>query len=173
MCTVTYLPKKNGFFFTSNRDEQSTRKTLVPAYYKDAEVSLFFPKDEVAGGTWIGLSDKRRLVCLLNGGFVYHNPKIKFPKSRGVVVTSILKSDDVKQTLDTIDLNGVAPFTLIVVDWKETTNMYELVWCRAQKHVTKLATSETYIWSSSTLYTSEMKTERKKWFQQSLMPKSL
>ncbi len=70
MCTVTYLPLgNNNFILTSNRDETPLRKTIPPKEYDENGVELTYPKDELAGGTWIGLSDKNRLVCLLNGGF--------------------------------------------------------------------------------------------------------
>lgn len=172
MCTVTYVPSKKGFVFTSNRDEQVCRKTLAPASYVEDGVGLFYPKDEVAGGTWIGLSEYKRLVCLLNGGFVYHDPTIKFPKSRGVVVKSILTSKNLLQTLESVDLEGVAPFTLIVVDWNNTHIIYELVWCRQEKKITKLAIEQPYIWSSSTLYTDDMKILRKKWFDKDVVLKT-
>ena len=169
MCTVTYIPKQDGFFFTSNRDEQPTRETISPAYYNEQGVNLFYPKDKIAGGTWIGLSENNRLVCLLNGGFVYHNPLTKYPKSRGVVVKTILMSANLLEVLDNIDLMGVAPFTLIVLDWEEQTKMYELVWCREQKHIRKLDVGESYIWSSSTLYNEEMKADRNLWFKEQIL----
>lgn len=169
MCTVTYIPKPDGFFFTSNRDEQPTRETISPAYYNEQGVNLFYPKDKIAGGTWIGLSEKNRLVCLLNGGFVYHNPLTKYPKSRGVVVKTILMSANLVEVLDNIDLMGVAPFTLIVLDWEEQTKMYELVWCREHKHLRKLDVEESYIWSSSTLYNEEMKADRNLWFKEQIL----
>lgn len=165
MCTVTFIPTNSGFMFTSNRDEQATRKTKNPSYYREEEVNLFYPKDEVAGGTWIGVSENKRLVCLLNGGFVYHDPKLKFPKSRGVVVKQLLTSNDVFAAMEHLDLEGVAPFTLIVVDWNHDNRLCELVWCRGKKHINVLDSNEPKIWSSSTLYTQEMKEERKAWFQ--------
>ncbi len=164
MCTVTFTPTKSGFIFASNRDEQPTRKTMIPAFYNEEGVGLFYPKDEVAGGTWIGLSEKERLVCLLNGGFVYHDPKTKFPNSRGLVVKKLLVSNNVLQELEQIDLTGVAPFTLLVVDTSKDLTIYELVWCRGKKYVKVLNTQEAHIWSSSTLYTDAMKEERKQWF---------
>lgn len=172
MCTVTYIPTTKGFIFTSNRDEQPKRVTLPPAYYQESGVNLFFPKDKIAGGTWIGVAEQKRLVCLLNGGFVYHDPTIKYPKSRGVVVTAMLTTYNLEHTLKTIDLEGVAPFTLIVVDWKNNHKAYELIWCNKTRHVTELDVDESYIWSSSTLYTDEIKTERKKWFTKDVLSQS-
>merc|ERR1711916_286128 len=73
MCTVTYLPlENNNFIFTSNRDETPLRKTMPPKKYLENGVELTYPKDELAGVTWIGTSEKQRLVCILNGGFENH-----------------------------------------------------------------------------------------------------
>src|SRR5690606_27855602 len=73
MCTLTFIPKGNfDFIITSNRDEASFRKTLPPKTYVVDGEKLVYPKDEVAGGTWIGVSSRNRLVCLLNGGFIAH-----------------------------------------------------------------------------------------------------
>lgn len=165
MCTVTYIPTSTGYIFTSNRDEQPTRKTIFPKRYQEDGVQLFYPKDDVAGGTWIGLSEKNRLVCLLNGGFVYHNPKLKFPKSRGVVVKMLLKTDDVVREMNRLDLDGVAPFTLIVVEGCSEPKIYQLTWCQGKKHVQELQSDKPNIWSSSTLYSDEMKCLRQTWFK--------
>ena len=76
MCTVTFLPLGNtDFILTSNRDEQRLRETLPPKIYEEDGVEMLFPKDKVAGGTWIGTSSKKRLVCVLNGGFIKHKRK--------------------------------------------------------------------------------------------------
>ena len=73
MCTVTYLPLENeGFILTSNRDESHIRKTIPPKKYVENGVELAYPKEQLAGGTWIGASTKNRLVCLLNGAFKKH-----------------------------------------------------------------------------------------------------
>ena len=91
MCTVTYLPIGDvDFILTSNRDEQPSRKTIAPKVYVEDGVELTYPKDELAGGTWIGLSDRNRLVCLLNGGFTKHTRNSYYKMSRGVVVKKIL-----------------------------------------------------------------------------------
>ncbi|MDO6802454.1 NRDE family protein [Wenyingzhuangia sp. 1_MG-2023] len=172
MCTVTFTPVENGFVFASNRDEQAQRKTSPPDYYQELGVRLFYPKDEVAGGTWIGLSEHNRLVCLLNGGHVYHDPTIKFPKSRGQVVKEILVAQDLITTLTEVDLTGFAPFTLVVVDWKKDNKVYEMVWCKSTKYLQELKSDHSYIWSSSTLYTEEMKCERKDWFDKEVLSKS-
>ena len=79
----------------SNRDEAVSRKTIPPKLYEENEVSLVYPKDEVAGGTWIGSSSKNRLLCLLNGAFVKHDRKSSYKKSRGIIVKELLGVSDV------------------------------------------------------------------------------
>lgn len=164
MCTVTYLPiGESDFILTSNRDEQPSRKTIEPKEYFEDGVKLTYPKDELAGGTWIGLSDKNRLVCLLNGGFEVHEREAMYKMSRGIIVKAILKSDDFEGYITAFDFNGIEPFTIVLVDWNVGLKTYELVWDGTQKYFSKLK-QEPKIWSSSTLYTENEKQLRKNWF---------
>lgn len=164
MCTVTYLPLgNNNFILTSNRDEQPTRKTIAPKTYIEDDVKLQYPKDELAGGTWIGMSDKNRLVCLLNGGFELHEREAAYKMSRGIIVKALLKSDDFKTYVKEVDLNGIEPFTIVLVDWNTVLKAYELVWDGVNKHFSRLK-QEPKIWSSSTLYSQSEKDLRYKWF---------
>ena len=164
MCTVTYLPLgNNNFILTSNRDENPIRKTISPKKYNENGVELLYPKDELAGGTWIGLSEKNRLVCLLNGGFTKHNRNEYYRLSRGVIVKEILTSDDAISHIKDYDFVDIEPFTIVLVDWNKSLLTYELVWDGEKKHFKKLS-QEPHIWSSSTLYTQEMKKMRKNWF---------
>lgn len=165
MCTVSYLPQENGnFVFTSNRDEAISRKTIAPKVYSNDGVKVLMPKDQVAGGSWIGVSDKKRLVCLLNGGFEKHARKVSYRHSRGKVVNDFLHTDDFKAMLDGCDLENIEPFTLIVIDWSHDLVSYELVWNEVEKHISQLDINQPKIWSSSTLYTQEMKQVRNQWF---------
>lgn len=164
MCTVTYLPLgNNNFILTSSRDETPLRKTISPKKYIENEVELTYPKDELAGGTWVGLSDKKRLVCLLNGGFETHIRKDSYKMSRGIIVKNILSADNGVAYINDFDFKEIEPFTLVFVDWKEELKIYELVWDGVKKHFNRLP-QEPKIWSSSTLYTNNMKQLRKEWF---------
>ncbi len=164
MCTVTYLPlKDNNFILTSNRDETPLRSTIPPKKYIENGVELIYPKDELAGGTWIGTSNKNRLVCLLNGGFVKHTRNNYYKMSRGVIVKKILSADNAVTYINMFDFTDIEPFTLVLVDYNTQLQTYELVWDGAKKHFSELA-QEPKIWSSSTLYTNEMKYLREDWF---------
>ncbi|MCX7547968.1 NRDE family protein [Xanthomarina sp. F1114] len=166
MCTVTLIPSgTSNFVLTTNRDEAPNRETLNPDFYMEEQVKLLYPKDKVAGGTWVGLSDKSRLVCLLNGGFTQHTRKDTYRLSRGVVVKDLLSSDCVLKSIEDYNLNDVEPFTIILVDWKKELLFFELVWDGTVKHLKNLPL-EPNIWSSSSLYTESMKQSRDKWFQE-------
>jgi len=165
MCTVTYLPlSETDFILTSNRDVPYAReKALVPKTYVEEDVKLTYPKDGKAGGTWIGLSDKKRLICLLNGGFEYHTSRNSYRMSRGIILKKLLKAEDVLSALKNIDLETIEQFTLVIVDWEKDLQLYEFVWDGTQKHLKKLS-QEPRIWSSSTLYDPSVKKLRKEWF---------
>lgn len=164
MCTVTYLPLGNNqFILTSNRDESPKRKTIPPSKYDEDGVAFVYPKDELAGGTWIGLSEKNRLVCLLNGGFEIHERKGPYKMSRGLIVKKILSAENSVSFVENFVFDDIEPFTLVLVDWNSNLATYELVWDGISKHFVKLP-QEPKIWSSSTLYTSEMKALRRTWF---------
>ncbi len=164
MCTVTYIPKENNtFILTSNRDEAVGRTTLAPDFYDVDGTKMLFPKDAVAGGTWIGISEKNRMICLLNGGFEIHVRKESYTMSRGIVVKELLKAADLSEAIDTFNYKGIEPFTIIAIDWSNTLKATELVWDGEKAHVTVLD-HEPKIWSSSTLYDATMKEKRQTWF---------
>lgn len=165
MCTVTIIPKgENDFVLTSNRDEAPNRVSLKPEFYTINETTVLFPKDEISGGTWIGVSEKNRLICVLNGGFEIHERKPEYRLSRGVVANHFMVVDTLKHTVNTYDYEDIEPFTMVIADWNSNLEFYELVWDGTEKHFTKLPL-EPKIWSSSTLYTKAMKTERLNWFE--------
>ncbi|MFT5249258.1 MAG: hypothetical protein ACI93P_000983 [bacterium] len=166
MCTVSFIPKANGdFILTSNRDESPNRSTILPGFYQLNDTRLLFPKDEIAGGTWIGASDEKRLICLLNGGFEAHIPKDVYRLSRGVIVKNLLTVKDALAEIDLIDLSDIEPFTIILVEFSKGLKLYELVWdgenkCFSEKELKPI------IWSSSLLYSKEIKFKREKWFSE-------
>lgn len=165
MCTVSFIYKGNQeFVLTSNRDESPVRETNIPVMYDDFGVKMMYPKDTVAGGTWIGMSEKKRVVCLLNGGFEIHKRLPKYRHSRGIVVKDFLASNAILKTIDAYNLDMIEPFTIVIVDWNAGIQLFELVWDGTQKHFQELPINTPQIWSSSTLYTQEMKQLRRDWF---------
>lgn len=154
MCTVSYIPiNKQGFTLTSNRDESVNRaKALLPSIVDLDKLKILFPQDSSKGGTWVGVSNKSKTLCLLNGGFIKHIPTPPYKKSRGLIVLEILKAADTLQLIDVYDFNEIEPFTLIIIENKIERSLIEFIWDGKQKHITKKDDNETHIWSSSTLY---------------------
>ncbi|CAM4160677.1 NRDE family protein [Gillisia limnaea] len=175
MCTISLVfnsEENTGFILTSNRDEAPGRETISPDFYTVNNTRLLFPKDAVAGGTWIGVSANKRVVCLMNGGFEKHIRASNYRVSRGVVVKDILAAEDPLLEINSYNFQGIEPFTLILADWKQELLFYELVWDGNKAHLKKLRLKN-YIWSSSPLYSSEMKGLREAWFEELQQKKNL
>ena len=165
MCTVTLIPLKNSdFILTSNRDEAPNRIAVNPEIYNVNGVKLMYPKDKLSGGTWIGVSEKSRVICILNGAFKPHERQLEYRMSRGVVAKDFMVSENIMATIETYNLIDIEPFTMIIADWNGTLKFYELVWDGKTKHISKLPLAPK-IWSSSPLYNTTMKQERLQWFK--------
>ncbi|WP_224484553.1 NRDE family protein [Robertkochia aurantiaca] len=151
MCTVSYIPVGNGYIFTSNRDEAPGRKTLEPRYRKlDNGHSFYGPVDGEKMGSWIAKDDRGRLVCLLNGGFEFHKHDPPYRRSRGLILTDALSHEDFVSFIQEVELQGVEPFTLILLD----ELLQVLVWDGENRHHIFLDKNRPHLWSSATLYSS-------------------
>ena len=164
MCTVSIFYKENDdFVLTSNRDEAPNRSALSPSFYALNNTEVLMPRDEQSGGSWIGTSNKNRVVCLLNGGFKMHKRKLEYRQSRGVVVSDLLSLDDVNDA-QKYNYNDIEPFTIVIADWNTSLKFYEIIWDGELAHFNQLPLTN-HIWSSSTLYTEEKKQARRNWFK--------
>jgi len=162
MCTVTFVPLKNGFVLTSNRDEKIARPTVSPKIYGENGIKLLYPKDEKAGGTWIVAKNDGTCIVLLNGAFENHHKKPDYAKSRGVILMEMIKAPKPMSYFSSINLKGVEPFTLIVF---QNNKLVELKWDEKEKYAIPHSILASHIWSSSTLYNQEQRTLRKQWFE--------
>ncbi len=164
MCTLTFIPlSKTDFILTSSRDEQPGRKTLPPALYRSDSVEIVYPKDAQAGGTWLGISSHKRLVNLLNGAFEPHNHKSTYRLSRGIVVKHFLEVNDIHKGIAEFDFKGIEPFTIVLITWHNSLKIFTLIWDEKVLHYNELK-PDYYIFSSSQLYSKDMKQKRESWF---------
>ena len=161
MCTVTFIPLKDKYILTSNRDEQIHRPTLSPKLYKFDDTKFIFPKDERSGGTWIVVKDDGTCIVLLNGAFVKHIKKDSYRKSRGLILLDIIKAKDPLSHFLDMKLDNIEPFTLIIFHNYKLT---EVKWDEFDKHIIEKSIQKPHIWSSATLYSRRQHTTRKKWF---------
>lgn len=141
---------------------------MPPEVYTYDNCKLVFPRDEEAGGSWIAVSDKGNINCLLNGGFVPHQKQKHHTKSRGTVLLEFTRSArSPRAYFPQVDLRNVEPFTIVAL--KQTKgrmqDLSEFIWDGNTKHYRQLDVSSPYIWSSATLYTEEDRKIRKEWFK--------
>jgi hypothetical protein len=159
MCTVSYLPQPSGFVLTSNRDEAPGRSPVELS--ADTQQSYIFPKDTLAGGTWICASNTDRLICLLNGAFEKHQRNLPYRRSRGLVVLDAFEYSNIHDFFEQYNFAQIEPFTMVIVD---QGNLFELRWDEVQTHLKQLDPQQAHIWSSSTLYPADVRQTRSAWF---------
>ncbi len=162
MCTVTYIPTQNNeFIFTSNRDEAPKRSATEMARELRGTKELLFPRDALAKGTWISVSSKNQLVCILNGAFIKHKHRPPYRLSRGIMALDFFSFSNAEVFFEKFEFEEIEPFTMVIFD---DGNLYELRWDESEKHIKKLDTSLPYLWASCTLYSEEWQMKRQKWF---------
>ena len=162
MCTVTYVPTGNNqFILTSNRDEQPARspKNISNLHLNHQEVR--FPKDVKAGGTWISISNKNRVLCLLNGAFSKHIRKPSYRRSRGLMVLDFFEFDSALSFFKNYQFQGMEPFTLVAYD---DGLLFEARWDEVDLFWKPIDAQQKHIWSSATLYDQETQEKRVQWF---------
>ncbi len=159
------MATQNGFCLTSNRDEKTNRATAIPPHlYTINGKMICFPKDPKAGGTWIA-HDSENIIILLNGAQEKHIPKPKYRKSRGLIALDLIASKDILKTWQITDLTDIEPFTIVFFNGNE---LYQLQWDEFEKSTQNLDQNQAHIWSSSTLYSASIRTQRKVWFEEFL-----
>ncbi len=167
MCTITFLPAQsaeNDFIITHNRDESVMRPAEFPQQYAELGTQLFYPKDKTAGGTWIGISIKKRLVSLMNGAFKRHRRQPPYRKSRGVIVKELLASEEAVPFFKAYNFKGVEPFFALLFSWEDAVEIYELVWDGQKKHHTAVTAKKAHLWSSAMTYSQAQHQRKKKQF---------
>lgn len=163
MCTVTYIPKAEGYYFTSNRDEAPFRAARQMITKKIGEKQVLFPQDDLAKGTWIAVSDQEQLVCILNGAFERHQRLPPYRLSRGIMALSFFEYTNAEAFFKTFNFEGIEPFTMVILD---SGKLYDFRWNGIAKFVDELPIHKKHIWSSCTLYPPEWQQKREHWFSE-------
>ncbi|MDP3468000.1 MAG: NRDE family protein [Daejeonella sp.] len=165
MCTVSYIPLNNGFVLTSSRDEVTLRATLKPQIYTTRNNTMVYPKDIVAGGTWIAANNKKQIACLLNGAYQSHIKQTVYSKSRGRVLLDSFDFSSHSEFMAETNLDNVEPFTLLLLDYSNEPEFNQMVWDGEKKYIQRIDQNVPAIWSSVTLYSVADRDLRKAWFK--------
>lgn len=120
MCTLVTLygcHDRYPLIVLANRDERFARPSSVPGVLHDfhsiTRHIVVAPKDGPSGGTWIGLTSQGFFAAITNQDTDVFDDKAR---SRGQVVSKVLRADDVFQATDYLyGLNPDAynPFNLV------------------------------------------------------------
>lgn len=98
----------------ANRDESADRPSTSP-YVREGDPAVLAPRDDRAGGTWIGYNETGLLVAVTNRWSSGVGER-----SRGLLVDDCLKERSASQALAVVDseLNrrSYSPFHLLLVD---------------------------------------------------------
>jgi Transport and Golgi organisation 2 len=162
MCTVTFIPAGNHFFFTSSRDEQAGRPlALFPEIYELNGCRVLFPKDPQGGGSWIAVNENGHAGVILNGAIKAHETGSSYRKSRGLVLLDLISAPSPADVFEATDFTFIEPFTVILF---ENKNLYSGKWDGQMKWLESLSANKPHIWSSVTLYDSVAIRKREEWF---------
>jgi hypothetical protein len=163
MCTVSFVFSNGKAILTHNRDEKVARPSAIePQKYTINNKSIYFPKDQKAGGTWYAVAENGTVLVLLNGADEKHQLKPSYRKSRGLIVLDLISSNSPIHEWNSIDLYDIEPFTIVLFQDKK---LYQLRWNEVEKTTLNLDINQSHIWSSSTLYPKEVREQRVELFQ--------
>jgi uncharacterized protein with NRDE domain len=121
MCTLILWYRAFADFpliVAANRDERLDRPSAPPSIRQLSRHRVLCPTDVLAGGTWLGVNDRRLFAAITNRAW---NPKQANRRSRGELVLEALDHDDAEsaaRTIAALDPHCENAFHLIIADEK-------------------------------------------------------
>ena len=125
MCTIALLraPAKGvSFVVAANRDELRDRPSTGPLLWDDG--AFVAPRDEVHGGSWLGLTAKGLFVGVTNRAGTPRDPS---RRSRGELVTLALRAGDLdgaRRTVRALGGDAFSPFHLVLAQGDEVAVLW-------------------------------------------------
>jgi hypothetical protein len=170
MCTLSYIPVKQGRIITANRDESPLRTSSGLSEYQTDTENYFIAKEPIYGGTNMAVrKDGGHMAVLLNGAFEPHKRKDEYRLSRGLITLESLKAENLQRFAETIQLLEVEPFTLVHF----TQKVEVLRWDGEKKHFTLFDAEKPFILASAQLYSNKARFDRQNWFTEKLQQSDL
>ena len=115
MCTIVLTRRADGTpLIGANRNEFLQRPSSPPSLRRIAGRQILAPRDERAGGTWLGVNDSGLFAGLTNR---FGPPTYPDRRSRGEVVDLVLGADSIDAALARLDdlaADAFNPFHLLV-----------------------------------------------------------
>lgn len=119
MCTLSFAWRvfaDTPLVVVANRDEGVERPSLPPERVED-ERTVVAPRDEEAGGTWIGYNDRGLFAGIANRWV--DDPPVG-ERSRGLLMRDVLRKDTAVAAARTVERElsrrQYEPFTIVVAD---------------------------------------------------------
>lgn len=122
MCTLILAHRffsEAPLFLASNRDERLDRPAREPMLWSDRKPGFVAPRDEEAGGTWLGVNEHGLLVAITNRFGQRADPDLR---SRGALVVDALgcrTAADAAAAASSFAPGTHNPFHLVVADADE------------------------------------------------------
>lgn len=119
MCTLVIAVQPGGapgYFAIFNRDEMLDRPASAPQIIQRQQQKILAPRDQRAGGTWLGLNDRGLFAGITNR---FGMTKRDHHRSRGHVVFDALESVDAHEAVEQVAANSPGRhngFHLVVAD---------------------------------------------------------
>src|ERR1051325_3255768 len=117
MCTLSFVPTKDGYYAAMNRDERLVRsQALSPSTFRIGDLLAIYPFEQ-SGGTWIACNQRGLTLALLNWS-LEGSATLSKQRSRGTLIPQLIgKSslDEVARVLGQLNVNGVLSFRLVGV----------------------------------------------------------
>ncbi len=119
MCTLLLLHRcfpEAPLVVGANRDEYLDRPAEPPTLRALGERRIVAPRDQRAGGTWLGLNDRGVFAALTNRPVASPDRTLR---SRGLLVEDALRAESAKQAAEahlSLPADAYNPFNLVVCD---------------------------------------------------------
>jgi hypothetical protein len=119
MCTLSFIPRREGYAVGMNRDELRLRaRALFPRIHQREQILAAYPS-EPEGGTWIAVNGFGVLLALLNWNLGNSCTATRKQRSRGEVIPELIFREglaSVEAVMRRRHLEGVLPFRLVRID---------------------------------------------------------
>jgi hypothetical protein len=119
MCTLSVIPRQDGFLIGMNRDEHLSRVAAESPRLAELDAATALYPQDSKGGTWVALSNRRIALALLNRNETPRRaPGEQRESSRGFLIPELIGLPSlaaIERRLKELPLDRLPPFCLVGV----------------------------------------------------------